>query len=126
MKLTNKEIAQFWANKRCAQAYNEALKELMELNDKEPVKGVRLNKCSAMVFKTPHWYILKSYETYVAVIERDTDTLYDCLRLVYGYTATSAQHISKFNHAYGAGKWGVTERVIGRPTGKDIDDEIEI
>ena len=125
MKLTNKEIAHFWSNKRCAQAYNMALKELMGLNESEPQKGKRLNHCIAYVFETPHWYILKSYETYIAVIEKDTDTLYDCLRLVYGYTSTSCQHISKFKHIYGKGKWGVAEEVIGRPINKELDEEIE-
>ena len=40
--------------------------------------------------------ILKSYETYVALYDKETDTFYDVLRYSYGYTATSAQHIAKF------------------------------
>lgn len=92
----------------------QALKELETSNEKEPVKGKRLRSCTAMVFETEGFYILKSYDTYVACICKYNDTLYDALRIVYGYTATSAQHIAKFAHDYGAGKWGVTERITGR------------
>ena len=91
-----------------------ALTQLYNLNEKKPVKGKRLRSCTAWVFETEDYYILKSYETYVAVILKSADVMYDALSIVYGYTATSAQHISKFSHDYGAGKWGVTERVTGR------------
>lgn len=50
--------------------------------------------------------VLTSYNTVVAIIDYATDTLYDFLRYVYGYTSTSAQHISKFSKDYGIGKWG--------------------
>lgn len=50
--------------------------------------------------------VLTSYSTVVAIIYYATDTLYDFLRYVYGYTSTSAQHISKFSKDYGLGKWG--------------------
>ena len=45
--------------------------------------------------------VLTSYNTVVAIIDYETNTLYDFLRYVYGYTSTSAQHISKFAHDYG-------------------------
>ncbi len=67
-----------------------------------------LRTCNAKVFWRGHYWVLISYNTVVALIDIDTDTLYDFLRLVYGYTATSAQHISKFNHDYCSGKWGCT------------------
>ena len=91
-----------------------ALTQLYNLNEKKPVKGRRLRSCTAWVFETEDYYILKSYETYVAVILKSADVMFDALRIVYGYTATSAQHIAKFSHDYGAGNWGVTERVVGR------------
>ena len=47
-------------------------------------------------------FILKSYETFVACINRDTGVGYDLLRYVYCYTVTSAQHISKFFNDYNA------------------------
>ena len=66
----------------------------------------RLRKSSAYVCKLGRFYILKSYSTIVAAIDTCDDNCYDFLRLVYGYTATSAQHIAKFRNDYGAGKWG--------------------
>lgn len=65
-------------------------------------KVERLNNCSATVYTTKKYYILRSYATIVAAIDKNTDTCYDWLRLVYGYTATSTQHISKFMKKYGA------------------------
>ena len=72
-------------------------------------KSKRLLSCSACVYDTKNYYILKSYSTFIACIEKNTDTLYDALRVVYGYTATSAKHVSKFNHGtvYGGYSNGV-------------------
>lgn len=60
------------------------------------------------------YYVLRSYHTIVAIIDIKTDTLYDFLRYVYGYTSTSAQHIAKFGQDYGRGKWGCANRVTYR------------
>ena len=82
---------------------------------------MRLRSCSAEVapvIDAETWellyYVLRSYRTIVAAIDVRTDTLYDFLRYVYGYTATSAQHIAKFDKDYGMGKWGCTNRVTYR------------
>ena len=56
----------------------------------------RLRSCQATVIETRHFIALKSYYTIVAFIDKRTNTMYDVLRVVYGYTATSSQHISKF------------------------------
>ena len=61
----------------------------------------QLNHCQAYVYDTGKYYILRSYSTIIAAIDKETETCYDWLRLVYGYTATSAQHISKFMKQYG-------------------------
>ena len=81
----------------------------------------RLRSCSATVFDIVDdttgevlYHVLRSYQTIVAFIDPTTDTLYDVLRKVYGYTATSAQHISKFGQDYGNGKWGCANRVTYR------------
>lgn len=81
----------------------------------------RLRSCSAEVAPVIDaetgellYYVLRSYRTIVAAIDVRTDTLYDFLRYVYGYTSTSAQHISKFNQDYGMGKWGCTNRLTYR------------
>ena len=81
----------------------------------------RLRSCSAEVAPVMDaetgelmYYVLRSYRTIVAAIDVSNDTLYDFLRYVYGYTATSAQHISKFGQDYGMGKWGCTKRLTYR------------
>lgn len=77
--------------------------------------GKRLRSCTARVYETNDYYFLESYDTIVAFIDKSTDTLYDVLRYVYGYTSTSAQHISKFDHDYGTAKWGCAKRLTYYP-----------
>lgn len=62
----------------------------------------QLRSCSARVYETDTYYVLKSYRTIIACIDKTDNTLYDFLRYVYGYTATSAQHITKFRNDYGS------------------------
>ena len=114
MDKNKREYLQELDNYKVKCEMERALIQLYNLNEKKPVKGKRLRSCTAWVFETEDYYILKSYETYVAVILKSADVMFDALRIVYGYTATSAQHIAKFDHDYGAGKWGVSERVTGR------------
>lgn len=75
-------------------------KMLNEFRWQEPCK--RLRSCTAWVYQTENYYVLRSYNTVIACIDKNTNVLYDFLRLVYGYTSTSAQHISKFRHDYPA------------------------
>ena len=58
-------------------------------------KRCKLYSCNAEIWECMGILALVSYGTPIAVYARD-GSLYDCLRVVYGYTATSAQHISKF------------------------------
>ena len=62
---------------------------------------IRLRNCQAVVFETRNFFVLKSYDTIVAHIDKFTGQKFDFLRYVYGYTSTSAQHISKFFRDYG-------------------------
>ena len=55
-----------------------------------------LRSCQATVYSTFGYDLLYSYNTLVAVYDRYDGIGYDFLRLVYGYTATSSQHINKF------------------------------
>ena len=64
----------------------------------------RLRSCNARVYKSGNIYVLQSYNTIVAMII--DDICVDMSRKVYGYTRTTAQHIAKFRHDYGSGKWG--------------------
>lgn len=70
----------------------------------------RLRSSNACVWETKHFYILQSYATMVAAIDKETNIMFDFLRYVYGYTATTAQHIAKFAKDYGA-----TNRYTYRP-----------
>ena len=67
----------------------------------EYLKWDRLRSCSAYVAETKDFFILKSYNTIVAFINKYTGQKFDFLRYVFGYTNTSAQHISKFFSDYG-------------------------
>ena len=60
----------------------------------------KLRTCNAAVYESPTAYYLKSYNTMIAWIDKESSILYDALRFVYGYTATSAQHIAKFATDY--------------------------
>ena len=60
----------------------------------------RLRTCSATVGYTDDFIYLRSYDTIVCIIDTDSLEAFDILRTEYGYTATSAQHISKFLHDY--------------------------
>lgn len=62
----------------------------------------RLRTCQAHVYETDSYYLLKSYTTFVAFIRKSDCECFDILRNVYGYSATSAQHISKFKKDYHA------------------------
>lgn len=68
--------------------------------EKGGIHEERLRTCSASVgIVNDGSYIfiyLRSYNTIVAVIDNCTGEAVDMLRTVYGYTATSAQHIRKF------------------------------
>lgn len=74
----------------------------------------RLRSMSAYVLETEHYYFLCSYQTIIAFIVKETDECIDVLRLVYGYTATSAKHVSAFDHDYGRDKWGCKARLTWR------------
>lgn len=66
----------------------------------------KLRSCKAEVAQFGEYYVLRSYRTIVAAIDITTDTLYDFSRYAHGYTATTSQHIAKFNHDYCARYWG--------------------
>lgn len=105
--MTKKEqqrIAQQEMNNLIGQAVVDFHEYIASVPHWERVKQLR--SCSAEVITTEKYYILRSYKTTVAFINRDTDCLYDVLRLAYGYTSTSCQHIRKFEKDYGNDKWG--------------------
>lgn len=92
-----------------------------EFNKERPTKSRRLRTMSARVFETSNYYILKSYDTFIACIDKDTKICSDVLRNVYGFTSTSAKHVSAFDSDFGATK-RVTWKAIKRLT---PDEEVE-
>lgn len=63
-------------------------------------KLCRLRTCKATVYESYFYLVLQSYNTVVAIIDKDDMALYDFSRYVYGYTATTARHIAKFANEY--------------------------
>lgn len=59
----------------------------------------RLDYCKAWTYKSNGYTFLVSFNTLVAFIDNNGD-MYDVLRLVYGYTTTSAKHIAKFRNNF--------------------------
>lgn len=55
-----------------------------------------LFKCSATVKTNGVDCVLISYSTPIALYTHGDGIVWDCLRIKYGYTATSTQHIFKF------------------------------
>ena len=106
-----KKAEQAIMNQKAEQIFDRAMNEYY---NNKPINSKRLRTCSAIVYETKNYYLLESYRTYIAAIEKRTDTLADVLRIAYGYTATSAQHISKFEKDYCAGKWNCAVRLIAR------------
>ena len=101
------KLEQLEVNEECRAYYDAAMTERGQMPwvpDNKPSPWKRLRSCSADVLETPSFFILRSYNTVVAVIDKSTGSTWDVLRMVYGYTATSAQHIAKFSHDYGTGK----------------------
>lgn len=98
-------------------AENEKVNAILNERDNTPYsKAVaretltRLNTCQAWTYEAGYFAVLISYNTEVACIDMRTGICYDYLRKAYGYTATSAQHISKFMK-----KFEATEKVTYRP-----------
>lgn len=82
---------------------NETVEKAWEKAQKVWIKGrkdvERLNCCQAWVYKANGYCFLVSYKTIVAFID-DTGNMFDVLRLVYGYTATSTMHIARFRKKF--------------------------
>ena len=63
----------------------------------------RLRQCQAYVYETAFYYVLRSYNSVVAIISKADMILYDFSRYVYGYTPTASTHITKFAREYNIG-----------------------
>lgn len=99
--LTIKQYNQDIDNVCCESVYADLLHEFTESHS----VAKRLRSCQARVYETKSYYVLESYETFVAVIRKQDNMIFDVLRFAYGYTSTSAQHIAKFIHDYTPYPW---------------------
>ena len=88
-KIENEMVEKAW--EKAQKVWTNALKELDEFE--------RLDYCQAYTYQTRGIHFLMSYSTIVAFVD-DNDNMYDVLRLVYGYTSTSAKHIAKFRNKF--------------------------
>lgn len=70
-----------------------------------------LYSCKAEIWEYKGFLALVSYSTPIAIYTPDNATLYDCLRIVYGYTSTSNQHIYKFSKWLAENNYPVQEFV---------------
>lgn len=100
-------------NNICMDMLDEVNTEIMQQGGL--TKWTRLRSCTAEVSETENYYVLRSYNTLVAFIDKRMDEMYDVLRFVYGYTSTSAQHISKFEKDYCQGQRHCKNRFTWRP-----------
>ena len=75
--------------------YYKGIESILYYAFKNGKRVCRLYSCNAEILECMGVLVLVSYGTPIAVCTDDL-SLYDCLRVVYGYTATSSQHISKF------------------------------
>ena len=87
---------------------------MKEYNESTNYTVKRLRYCTAEVIITENYYLLRSYNTIVASINRNIGTECDVLRKVYGYTATSAKHIAKFFNDYAVSLSSPAKRYIYR------------
>lgn len=95
-------------------AMRDFKRAMKEYNDSTVFSVKRLRYCKAEVIITENYFLLRSYNTIVASINRNIGTECDVLRKVYGYTATSAQHIAKFFNDYAVSLSYPAERYIYR------------
>ena len=85
----------------------------------------RLRTCSAWVYETEHFYILKSYNTFIASYNKETHEFIDFLRYVYGFTPSSCQHIAKFRNDFARNaKYHLRYYEIPSKWEKKINDEL--
>lgn len=92
--MTKKEMHKI-ENEMVEKAWEKAQKVwIKERKDYE-----RLNHCQAWVCQANRYCFLVSYKTIVAFID-DSGNMFDVLRLVYGYTATSVMHITRFRKKF--------------------------
>ena len=104
-----KKAEQMTINAKVVEALNAYEKATEGL---KPYWEERLLSCQATVYGMGDYIALVSYSTLVAVYDCNKGVVFDFLRYVYGYTATSAKQISKFKREYAPNADMLTYREI--------------
>ena len=92
-------------NNRCIEIYNKSMEEYRDYKVSRKIKKFR--KCTAETIETQNYIFLRSYNTIVCVYDKKQNIVVDVLRYVYGYTATSTQHIYKFFNDLRVANFGI-------------------
>lgn len=97
-----KKAEQIAINIRVVESMRESMNDLESTYKSRCVHWTRLNSCQAGYTYTisENYIALKSYSTVVAAIDCRDGICYDFSRWVYGYTATTTQHIYKFANKF--------------------------
>lgn len=96
-------VEQYKINCECVYRWQDAMQEYMNNFDK--LVKHKLRTCQAIVYETDNFYILQSFETLVAIIDKRDNVTIDMLRHVYHFTQRSAGQIAKFVHDYTPYPW---------------------
>lgn len=73
---------------------------MLEYHNSEHTVLHNLRSCTADVIETKNYFILRSFFTFIAAIDKNSNICADVLRRVYHYTRVSAQHIAKFKYDF--------------------------
>lgn len=95
--MTRKE--QYYINLEAEKIWKQASEDYYS-EDFGNIPCKRLRSCNALVYETSNFYILRSYDTMVAAIDKRNNYCCDMLRKEYKFTRTSAMHIAKFIRDY--------------------------
>ena len=95
--MTTKKQLQIAENCIARYLFKDAMKQLNTSTN----KFKRLRHCEAFVYETEDYYVLKSYNTFIAAIDKHSNSVIDVLQYEYGRrTSSSTQQINKFVHDY--------------------------
>lgn len=92
-----KKELQLKINTEVLNSWEHAKKVWNTIPDNATITQIDHCQCGYIIWGS--YIFLVSYSTMVAYIQGD-GVLFDILRLVYGYTATSAKHIAKFRNKF--------------------------
>lgn len=99
-----KKYEQIAINHRALKVMRDSMNDVESVYRNSVAHWTPLNHCQAGFLFTAsgHYIVLRSYSTVVAAIDCNDGICYDFSRWVYGYTATTTQHIHKFAKRFGA------------------------